>query len=81
MKLPNRNLELPLAIYLSNFAFATILSWAAGIYPPVFLGVMLGIFPLLVFYEMAKNQVISPPKSTELVTEKVAAATVGATQQ
>ena len=81
LKLPHRNLELPLAIYLSNFAFATILSWAAGIYPPVFLGVMLGIFPLLVFYEMAKNQVISPSKSTELVTEKVAAATVGATQQ
>ncbi len=79
LKLPNRNLELPLAIYLSNFAFATILSWAAGIYPPVFLGVMLGIFPLLVFYEMAKNQVISPSKSTELVTEKVTAATVGAT--
>ena len=81
LNLPNRNLELPLAIYLSNFAFATILSWAAGIYPPVFLGVMFGIFPVLVFYEMAKNQVISTSKPTELVTAKVPAAKVGVTQQ
>lgn len=55
LTLPRQNLELPLAIYLSNFAFATILSWSAQIYPPVFLGVMLGIFPVLAFYEIAKE--------------------------
>ena len=81
LELPNHNLGLPLAIYLSNFAFATILSWSAGIYPPVFLGVMFGIFPVLVFYEMAKNQVISTSKATELVTAKVPVAEVGVIQQ
>ena len=81
LELPNRNLGLPLAIYLSNFAFATILSWSAGIYPPVFLGVMLGIFPLLVFYELAKNQVISTSEPTELVRASVPAAEAGVIQQ
>ncbi|HHP7231906.1 MAG TPA: gamma-carotene 1'-hydroxylase CruF [Xenococcaceae cyanobacterium] len=81
LQLPHRDLGLPLAVYLGNFAFATILSWAAGIYPPVFLGVMFGIFPVLVFYEMAKNQVIVTPKATELVTTKVPVAAVGVIQQ
>ena len=70
LQLPNKDLELPLAIYLSNFAFATILSWSAEIYPPVFIGVMLGIFPLLVFYEMAKSPA-SAQQQTEVVTERV----------
>jgi putative membrane protein len=77
LKLPHQDLGLPLAIYLSNFAFATILSWAAGIYPPVFLGVMFGIFPVLVFYETAKNQVISTSKQTELAIKKASVASVG----
>ncbi|MGF1539102.1 MAG: gamma-carotene 1'-hydroxylase CruF [Pleurocapsa sp.] len=81
LKLPKQDLELPLAIYLGNFIFATILSWSAEIYPPVFLGVLLGIFPILVFYETAKNQVTATSKSTELVTAKVAVAEVGAIQR
>ena len=47
------NLKLPLAIYLSNFAFATILSLAAGFYVPVALGIVLGLVPLLVLYRVA----------------------------
>jgi uncharacterized membrane protein len=78
LQLPKRGLELPLAIYISNFAFATILSWSAGIYPPVFLGVLLGIFPILLFYETAKNQVTTTSKSTESVTSAIAVAEVGA---
>jgi uncharacterized membrane protein len=54
--IPHNELGLPLAIYLSNFAFATILSLAAGIYIPILLGLVLGILPLLVFYQMATNQ-------------------------
>lgn len=77
LQLPNRDLELPLAIYLTNFAFATILSWGAGIYPPVFLGVMLGVFPILVLYEAAKKQVITTPKSPELETTKIPITSVG----
>lgn len=80
LQLPDRDLELPLVIYMSNFAFATILSWAADIYAPVFLGVMLGIFPILVFYEMAKNRAAVELKSTELMTEKVPVTAVGAIQ-
>lgn len=78
LKLPNHDLGLPLAIYLSNFAFATILSWSAGIYAPVFLGVMLGIFPILLFYEIAKNQPDSTSKPTELVSATVPVTKAGA---
>ena len=64
--LPSLDLELPLAIYLSNFAFSTIMSLAAGIWLPVFLGLLLGVTPMLVFYrlvlssqEVRHNQVVS----------------------
>ncbi|MGK7936487.1 MAG: gamma-carotene 1'-hydroxylase CruF [Xenococcaceae cyanobacterium] len=81
LKLPYQDLGLPVTIYLSNFAFATILSWSAEIYPPVFLGVMLGIFPVLVFFEKAKNQIISTSKSTKTGTAKVSIASVGVIQK
>ena len=80
LQLPNRDLELPLAIYLTNFAFATILSWGAGIYPPVFLGVMLGVFPILVLYEVAKST-ITTPEPTKLETTKIPVASVGVVRQ
>ncbi len=51
--LPNSQLGLPLAIYLSNFAFAAIMSVAAGIYLPVLLGILLGLAPAVVLYRMA----------------------------
>ena len=54
--IPNNDLKLPLAIYLANFVFATVLSLAAGFYIPVLLGVVLGILPLLVLYWMATKQ-------------------------
>jgi uncharacterized membrane protein len=47
------SLGLPLAIYLSNFAFATVMSVAAGIYIPIFLGILLGVIPALVLYAIA----------------------------
>lgn len=53
LNLSRARLELPLAIYLSNFAFATILSLAAGIYLPVLLGIVLGIIPVLALYGMS----------------------------
>ena len=53
---PHNDLKLPLAIYLANFVFATVLSLAAGFYIPVLLGVVLGILPLLVLYWMATKQ-------------------------
>lgn len=56
LTLPTTQLGLPLAIYLSNFAFATITSLAAGIYIPILLGLILGVLPLLVLYQMATSQ-------------------------
>jgi uncharacterized membrane protein len=53
LKLASTQLGLPLAVYLGNFAFATITSLAAGIYIPILLGLMLGVLPLLVFYQLA----------------------------
>lgn len=50
---PQNNLRLPLAIYVSNFAFAMIMSLAAGIYIPVLLGLMVGLIPVLVLYRLA----------------------------
>jgi uncharacterized membrane protein len=55
-RLSGKDLSLPLAIYLSNFTFAMVMSLAAGIYVPIVLGIILGIVPLLVFYQMANAQ-------------------------
>ena len=54
--LPANDLKLPLAIYLANFVFATVLSLAAGFYIPVMLGVVLGILPLMILYWLATSQ-------------------------
>jgi putative membrane protein len=53
LTLPRHQLGTPLAIYLSNFAFATILSLAAGIYLPILLGILLGVVPVLLCYQTA----------------------------
>ena len=52
-QLPDEKPILPLAIYLSNFAFATVMSIGAQIYPPILLGLVLGVFPAIYFYHQA----------------------------
>jgi uncharacterized membrane protein len=59
LRLPHPQLGLPLAVYLGNFAFATITSLAAGIYIPILLGLLLGVMPLLVLYQMATARPIA----------------------
>lgn len=54
--LPYGNLTFPLVIYLSNFTFATVMSMGAAIYPPIFLGILTGVLPILVLYKMAKGK-------------------------
>ena len=49
-------LALPLGIYLSNFAFAALISIDGAIYPPILLGVWLGVLPILWFYQLAVQQ-------------------------
>ncbi len=48
-------LELPLGIYLSNFAFAALISVDGKIYPPILLGLLLGVFPVIWLYQLAQQ--------------------------
>jgi putative membrane protein len=52
--MPRTQLGLPLAIYLSNLMFGTVLSLAGGFVVPVVFGVCLGFAPALVLYFMAR---------------------------
>ncbi len=56
--LSRQQLTLPLLVYLSNFGFAMIMSIGGEIYPPIFLGILLGIAPLFALY-------FSIPESTD----------------
>jgi len=49
----NISLELPLNIYISNFVFAMLISIDGEIYPPIFLGLLLGVLPLVWLYRLA----------------------------
>ncbi|MEL4898678.1 gamma-carotene 1'-hydroxylase CruF [Crocosphaera sp. Alani8] len=60
---PQSNLGLPLAIYVSNFAFAMIMSLAAGIYIPVLLGLIVGLLPVVVLYRIADKQTDTIPEN------------------
>ena len=55
VELPTSDLGLPLAIYLSNFGFATVMSIGANIYPPIFLGLLLGVVPAIYFYRRSEE--------------------------
>ena len=47
------SLGLPLAVYLSNFTFAMVISLDGEIYFPVLLGILLGVLPALLLYRSA----------------------------
>lgn len=51
-------LNFPIAIYFSNFAFAALMSIAAGFWVPVILGVFLGILPVVVLWGLAKPETV-----------------------
>lgn len=55
LKLERSQLSLPLVVYLSNFAFAAVLSWASGFWIPVLLGLLLGVAPVLTLWWMAQR--------------------------
>lgn len=65
LNLPEEQPGLPFAIYLSNFGFATVMSLGAGIYPPIFLGILLGVAPAYLFYRMAF------PESRSIAVERL----------
>ncbi|MEG3436628.1 carotenoid biosynthesis protein [Pannus brasiliensis CCIBt3594] len=63
--LPSRDLTLPFLMYLGNFGFATIMSIGAGIYPPIFLGILTGIVPIVTLYNLARSS--APVRETETI--------------
>jgi uncharacterized membrane protein len=64
--LSRAQLGLPLVIYLSNFAYAAVLSLASGFAIPVVLGVVVGVVPALALYAIA------PPTKVQVGVEKSA---------
>ncbi|AKE63765.1 glycoside hydrolase family 57 [Microcystis aeruginosa NIES-3806] len=68
VKLPSQDLTLPFVMYLGNFGFATVMSMGAGIYPPIFLGLLTGILPLILLYNRAKTVASGQTVATSEVT-------------
>ncbi|NEQ97060.1 MAG: carotenoid biosynthesis protein [Cyanothece sp. SIO2G6] len=58
-KLRQVPLDIPLVIYLSNFAFAMLISVHGEIYPPILLGILLGIAPAIWLYRLAKADMLN----------------------
>lgn len=68
VKLPSQDLTLPFVMYLGNFGFATVMSIGAGIYPPIFLGLLTGILPLTLLYNRAQAVASGQTVATSQVT-------------
>lgn len=73
----NNSLQLPLTIYLSNFAFATIMSIGGGIYIPVILGIVLGVIPVITLYWLAETQVTEKEIPETTLTPEVVKLSAG----
>jgi putative membrane protein len=54
IRLDRSQLSLPLVVYLSNFAFAAVMSCAAGFWIPVSLGLLVGVAPVVTLWSMAQ---------------------------
>ncbi|MEH2239161.1 gamma-carotene 1'-hydroxylase CruF [Nostoc sp.] len=74
IKLERSQLNLPLVVYLTNFAFAAGLSLAAGFSIPVLLGLSLGVTPAVALWSRSSTtptQVTVEPASKEVSVAKV----------
>ncbi|MBC1219241.1 carotenoid biosynthesis protein [Nostoc sp. UCD121] len=74
IKLERSQLNLPLVVYLTNFAFAAGLSLAAGFSIPVLLGLLLGVVPAVALWLRSSTtpaQVAVEPVSKEVSVAKV----------
>lgn len=54
-------LNLPLTIYLGNFAFAAVMSIGAGFWVPLLLGLALGVVPAILCWQSAQTALIEAP--------------------
>ncbi|MBE9208419.1 carotenoid biosynthesis protein [Nostoc sp. LEGE 06077] len=74
IKFERSQLNLPLVVYLSNFAFATVMSLAAGFSIPVLLGLVLGVTPAITLWWKASattTQVTIEPATQEVSVASV----------
>jgi uncharacterized membrane protein len=68
IKLERSQLNLPLIVYLSNFAFATVMSLAAGFSIPVLLGLLIGVAPAVALWWQGTN---GQAVATEAATQEI----------
>lgn len=66
LKLQRSQLGLPLAVYLSNFAFGGVISWASGFPIPVLLGLVLGVGPALALWWTVQPTAVAVEAATEM---------------
>ncbi len=74
IELERSQLNLPLVVYLSNFAFAAGLSLAGGFFIPVLLGSVLGVIPAVALW--LRSSTTSAQVAIEPVTQEASAASV-----
>lgn len=72
IKLERSQLNLPLVIYLTNFAFAAGLSLAAGFSIPVLLGLLLGVAPAVALW--LRSSTTLTPVAVESASKEVSVA-------
>ncbi len=59
---PERSqLNIPLAVYLSNFGFATVMSLTSGFFVPVLLGLLLGVIPAVLLWLKGSSTPVQVP--------------------
>lgn len=76
----HNQLVFPLVIYVSNFAYAAVLSLGSGFGIPVLLGILVGVIPTLALYQLAPStkSLFATEESATIKTEiPVAAVKVG----
>ncbi len=76
VKLESKQLNFPMIVYLSNYAFAAGLSLGAGFVVPVSLGFITGVIPAVLLWWKAVTQGATPSAATEVT--KVVTAEAGA---
>lgn len=77
LKLQRSQLGLPLAVYLSNFTFAAVMSLAAGFSVPVLLGLLVGVTPVLTLWRMAQPaQVLNVAETGSTLKTEIPVASV-----
>lgn len=60
-------LNLPLVVYLGNFAFAMVMSMAAGFWVPIGLGILLGVIPAVTCWKLGRAQAVRVAVAGEAV--------------